>query len=112
MSKMKELSNALIQLEQVNLVVQQLIGKALGKELNPKKTHEKLETGWQIFERIVKESDSRNLQLKLLDVRNCGMDTDVIQQLKRALSKKVELIIDKKGRNYEDLTTSCCVCSR
>ena len=54
MSKMKELSNALIQLEQVNLVVQQLIGKALGKELNPEKTHEKLETGWQIFERIVK----------------------------------------------------------
>ena len=111
-SHMKELSNVLIQMEEVNLAGQQLIGKPPGKESNPEKSHEKLETGWQIFERIVKESDSGNLQLKLLDVRNCGMDTDVIQQLKRALSKKVELIIDKKGRNYEDLTTSCCVCSK
>ena len=79
------------------------------KEPNTEKGAEKLETGWQIFERIIKEMDSGNLRLKSLDVMNRGMDTDVIQRLKRALPKKEQLIHDKKGRNYEDQTTSCCL---
>ena len=111
-SHMKELSNVLIQMEHVNLAGQQLIGKSPRKESNTEKSAEKLETGWQIFERIIKESDSGNLRLKSLDVRNCGMDTDAILRLKQALSNKVELIVDEKGRNYEDQTTSCCLCCK
>jgi len=71
---MKELSNVLIQLEQVNLAGQQLIGKAPRKESNTEKGAEKLETGWRIFERIIKETDSGNLRLQSLVVRNCRMD--------------------------------------
>ena len=108
-SHMRELSNVLIQMEEVNLAGQQLIG---GEAPNPEKSTEKLETGWQIFERIVKESDIGNLRLKSLDVRNCGIDTDVILRLEKAFSEKVELIIGKKDRNYEDQTTSCCVCCK
>ena len=117
-SHMRELSNVLIQMEEVNLAGQQLIGKPPGKESNPEKSHEKLETGWQIFERIVKESDSGTLRLKSLDVRNCGVDENVIHRLKRALPKckilpkKEEFIIDMKGQNHEDQTTSCCLCCK
>ena len=106
---MKELSNTLIQLEQVTLAVKPLIGKAPRKESNTEKNAEKMETGWQIFERIIKETDLGNFQLKSLNVWNCGMDTDVIQRLKRALPRKVDLFHDKNGRNYEDQTTSCCL---
>ena len=109
-SHMKELSNVLIKMEHVNLAGQQLIRKAPRKESNTEKSTEKSETGWQIFQKIIKETDSGNLRLKSLDVTNCGMDTDVIQRLKRALPKKVKMIIDEKGQNHEDQTTSCCVC--
>ena len=64
---MKELSNVWIQLEQVNLAGQQLIGKAPRKESNTEKGAEKLETGWQIFERIIKETfDSNHLMLGIV----------------------------------------------
>ena len=109
-SHMKELSNVLIKMEHVNLAGQQLIRKAPRKESNTEKSAEKSETGWQIFQKIIKETDSGNLRLKSLDVTNCGMDTDVIQRLKRALPKKVKMIIDEKGQNHEDQTTSCCGC--
>ena len=59
---MKELSNVLIQLEQeVNLVGQQIIGKAPRKKSNAENYPENLKTGWQIFEKNVKEMDSANL---------------------------------------------------
>jgi hypothetical protein len=45
MSNMKELSNVLIQLEQVNLVVQQIIGKASRKKSNAENNPENLKTG-------------------------------------------------------------------
>ena len=61
MSDMKQLSNVLIQLEQVNLVGQQIIGKAPRKKSNPENNPENLKTGWQIFEKNVKEMDSANL---------------------------------------------------
>ena len=48
---MKELSNVLIQLEQVNLVGQQMIGKATRKKSNADLNPENLITGWQIFEK-------------------------------------------------------------
>ena len=107
---MRELSNVLVQMEEVNLAGQQLIGKAPRKESNTEKRAENLETGWQIFERIVEETDSGNLRLKSLDVRNCNMDTHVIRDLKQALSKKGGKVFfpDQKSRNDEDQTTSCC----
>jgi len=40
LSNMKELSNVLIQLEQVNLVGQQIIGKAPRKKSNPENNPE------------------------------------------------------------------------
>ena len=109
-SHMRELSNVLVQMEEVNLAGQQLIGKAPRKESNTEKSGEKLETGWQILERIIKETDSGNLRLKSLDVRNCNMDTHVIRDLKQALSKKGGKVFfpDQKSRNDEDQTTSCC----
>ena len=112
-SHMRELSNVLIQMEEVNLAGQQLIGgKAPKKESNLEKSTEKLETGWQIFERIVEETDSGNLRLKSLDVMNCNLDTNVIDGLKKALSQKVKFIFDQKSQNYEGQTTSCCVCCK
>ena len=110
-SHMKELSNVLIQMEHANLAGQISV-KAPNEESNTEKSTEKLETGWQIFERIVEETDSGNIKLKSLDLRNCDMDTDVICDLQKALSPKVELIKDKKSRDYEGQTTSCCVCCK
>ena len=113
-SHMRELSNVLIQMEEVNLAGQISIGGPR-KESNPEKSTEKSETGWEIFEKIIKETDSENLRLKSINVRNCGMDTDAIVELQQALSKKnkkVELIIDKKGRNYAVQTSSCCLCCK
>ena len=54
MSNMKELSKALIQLEQVNLAGQQRIGKASRKKSNAENNPENLITDWQIFEKNVK----------------------------------------------------------
>ena len=52
---MKELSSVLIQLEQVNLVGQQIIGKVTRKKSNAENNPENLITGWQIFEKNVKK---------------------------------------------------------
>ena len=67
MSKMKKRSNAFIQLEQVNLVGQQIIGKVTRKKSNAENNPENLITGWQIFEKNVKKMYI-NLDNKVFDL--------------------------------------------
>ena len=64
---MKELSSVLIQLEQVNLVGQQIIGKVTRKKSNAENNPENLITGWQIFEKNVKKMYI-NLDNKVFDL--------------------------------------------
>ena len=51
---MKDLSSVLIQLEQVNLVGQQIIGKVTRKKSNAENNPENWITGWQIFKNMLK----------------------------------------------------------
>ena len=70
---MKELSSVLIQLEQVNLVGQQIIGKVTRKKSNAENNPENLITGWQIFEKNVKKMYI-NLDNKVFDLYILNID--------------------------------------
>jgi len=88
MSKMKKRSNAFIQLEQVNLVGQQIVGKAPRKN-QTLKNPENLITGWQILEKNVKNMYI-NLDNKVFDLYI--LNIDFLQAFCRLLNIRIENI--------------------